>query len=158
MAMEVLLTHHDGYLMNRHNYRIYHDPATRQCVFMPHDLDQLMKRSSPGLLPQPKGLVAQAIINTPEFRARYQARISELATNVFVVPRLTNRVDGAVEALLPVLEAYDPGIASTLKSQAAEFKARIIKRGEELPRQLEALAKGVPTPVDGRPNRENRRR
>jgi hypothetical protein len=158
MAMEMILAHHDGYTLNRHNFRLYHDPATDRFTFIPHDLDQLMKRPPAGLMVQPRGLVAQAVLSTPEFRARYQARICELATNVFVVPRLTNRVDHAVAAVLPTIQAYDPAIAATFTNLAAEFKTRIINRGIALEGQIEAMKSASQLSVPPQPDRAPRRR
>ena len=108
-------------------------------VFMPHDLDQLMKRQSLGLLPTARGLTSQAVLNTPELRARYLARACDLVTNVFVVPRLTNRVDEAVVALLPTIRAYDGELASNFVATAGELKSRIIGRGLKLQRQLDIV-------------------
>lgn len=137
MAVETLLAHWDGYTFARHNYRVYCEPAPGKAAFMPHDLDQLMLRPLGGLMPIPRGLVAQAVMNTPDLRARYQERVTSLATNLFVVPRLTNHVDRAVAAILPAIETTDPGIAAELRLQAENFKTRIINRGAAIARQLQ---------------------
>mgnify|MGYP000061883755 CR=1 FL=1 len=140
MAMEVILVHHDGYTYNRHNYRIYQDLDTGRMVFFPHDLDQLMRRVSPSLLPEGRGLVGQAIMRTPELRARYQERVVFLATNLFQPARLVRRVDDAVAALYPGLARYDAEIAAAFTNTAAEFKTRILNRGQTLQRQLDILS------------------
>ena len=139
MAMEIILCHWDGYTFNRHNFRIGEGTGDGRMVFMPHDLDQLMKRQSLGLLPTARGLTSQAVLNTPELRARYLARACDLVTNVFVVPRLTNRVDEAVVALLPTIRAYDGELASNFVATAGELKSRIIGRGLKLQRQLDIV-------------------
>jgi spore coat protein H len=144
MALEMILIHHDGYTLNRHNFRIYQDLDQGRMVFIPHDLDQLMKRPSLGLLaPGRGGMVAQAVTSTPELQARYRERVSLLATNLFVVPRLTNRVDAAVAALSPAIARHDPALAATFRYTAAEFKARIANRGLLLRRQLDILTGNV---------------
>ena len=43
MGLEVLISHHDGYSMDRNNYRIYHDPTSGRLVFLPHGLDLLFQ-------------------------------------------------------------------------------------------------------------------
>jgi sucrose-6-phosphate hydrolase SacC (GH32 family) len=144
MAMEVLLAHWDGYTYNRHNYRIYQDLDTDRMAFFPHDLDQLMKRSNLGFMVTPRGLVAQAVMNTPELRTRYLERICFLATNLFVVPRLTNRIDRGVAAVLPTIQAYDPELAAAFTNNALEFKDRIAARGRYLHRQFGILAGTIP--------------
>lgn len=144
MAMEVILAHWDGYTMNRHNYRIYSDPGTGLMTFLPHDLDQLMRRVKQGFMLSPRGLVAQAVMNTPELRARYQQRVGWLVTNVFVVSRLTSRVDRAVAAVLPVIASYDSDLAMTFTNNAAELKARIAARGAALQRKINVMNGRVP--------------
>jgi spore coat protein H len=139
MALEAILCHWDGYTIARHNYRIYHDLDTGRMVFFPHDLDQLMVRQNVGLVPRANGLVAQAVLNTPALRARYLQRVCDLATNLFVVPWWTSRVDRAAAALAPALQAYDADIARDVAGAASEFKSRIINRGRQLERQLGIL-------------------
>jgi|GEM_PF-412738 len=146
MAMEVLLTHTDGYTFNRHNYRIYHDPDTGRMTFLPHDMDQLMKRPALGFLAPARGLVAQAVQNTPELKQRYLSRISYLATNLFIVPRLAARLDQAAAALGPAVAEYDAPTAAAFSNGVAELKARLFNRGALIQRQLDIIS-GRITPL-----------
>src|SRR5205085_7461468 len=75
LAGEVLTWHHNGYSMGRNNYRIYHDPAAGQMVFIPHSLDQLFTKPTGPLLPQWKGLLAKAVLDTPEGQQRDRERL-----------------------------------------------------------------------------------
>ncbi len=144
MAMEIIAGHHDSYTLARHNYRIYHDPGTEKISFLPHDLDQLMRRPNFGIVVPTRGLVAQTVMSTPELAARFQTRAGWLITNVFAVPRLTQRVDRVVSALMPGLQAYDAEIAAAFTNSAAEFKARIINRGLGLQRKIHIMHGLVP--------------
>jgi beta-fructofuranosidase len=144
MAMEIIVGHHDSYTLARHNYRIYHDPGAEKISFLPHDLDQLMRRPNFGIVVPTRGIVAQAVMNTPELAARFQTRAGWLVTNVFAVPRLTQHVDRAVAALLPGLQAYDAEIAAAFTNTAAEFKARLINRGLGLQRKIDIMHGLVP--------------
>ena len=146
MALEVIFGHWDGYTYARHNYRIYHDLDTGRMVFFPHDLDQLMNRPTAGLLPRPSGLVAQAMLNTPELRARYLQRVCSLATNLFVVSHLTNRVNQAVAALLPVVQASDAEAARSFSNFTSNYKTRIVNRRAKLERQF-AILNGTAEPL-----------
>ena len=139
MAMETILCHWDGYTMARHNFRIYQDVDTGRMVFFPHDLDQLMVRGNVGFIPRTYGLVAAAVVNTPELRARFMQRVCLLSTNLFLVPRWTNRVDLAVAAVLPTVQAYDEDIARQFANFAGAYKARIINRDLQLQRQMSVL-------------------
>ena len=146
MALEVIFGHWDGYTFARHNYRIYEDLDTGRMVFFPHDLDQLMTRPNAGLLPRPNGLVSQAMLSTPELRARYIQRVCSLATNLFVVPQLTNRVTLAMTALLPTLQADDARTAFAFSNAAALYKTRIVNRRVKLERQF-AILNGTAEPL-----------
>jgi spore coat protein H len=146
MALETILCHWDGYTMARHNYRVYHDLDTGRMVFFPHDLDQLMARQNVGLVPRAGGLVALAVLNTDALRARYMQRVSSLATNLFLAPRWTQRVDRAVAALLPGLESSDADLARSFTSQAAALKTRIVNRALRLEWPL-AILNGTASPL-----------
>jgi spore coat protein H len=140
MAMEVLLCHWDGYTFACHNYRVYQDVDTRRMVFFPHDLDQLMQDPNVGLVPGTSALIGQAVLSTPVLRHRYRQRVNFLATNLFVVPVLTNEVDAALTRLLPALKAYNADLAREVQNQAAGLKSRFINRGESLEQQCARLA------------------
>src|ERR1043166_5638057 len=97
IALEVMLAHWDGYALNRNNYRVFHDLDSGRVVFLPHGLDQMFGvwRAKPesSITPQLRGLVAKAVVQTPEGRRRFLVRMSELATNVFKVETMTRRLD-----------------------------------------------------------------
>ncbi|MEW6159188.1 MAG: CotH kinase family protein [Verrucomicrobiota bacterium] len=95
-AMEMLLCHSDSYSMNRNNYRVYHDPLTDKMVFMPHGMDRILgTHRSPldlPLVPPLWGLVARAVLTTPEGRRRYIEKAGVLFTNYFQAEKLCHRV------------------------------------------------------------------
>jgi spore coat protein CotH len=107
IAMEVIMAHWDGYAMNRNNYRVFHDLDSDRLVFLPHGMDQMFGtwRSTPTstITPMMKGIVARAVMQSPELRRRYLDRIAFLATNVFDVPALTNRVRQLSTRVQPAL-------------------------------------------------------
>src|SRR5947209_19413547 len=74
MALEVMLDHWDGYTFNVKNYEVYHDIDSNRMVFMPHDLDQLMRNANTPIIPRANGLVSRAILRDPETRAAYRRR------------------------------------------------------------------------------------
>jgi spore coat protein H len=139
-AMEVLLGHWDGYTYASHNYRVYHDVDTSRMVFFPHDLDQLMRDVNEPILPSATGLVTQKVLEIPDLRRRYRARLRQLYTEVFVVPRLTNQVDQALSSLLPEIKTYSPDLARELQNHADGLKNRFISRGQSLEKQFAAAA------------------
>src|SRR5205807_1217440 len=84
-ATEVFTWHHGGYCLGKNNYRIYNDPGTNQMVFIPHGYDQLFGKPKGPLFPEWKGLVAKAVIDSSEGRAKYRDRMSALLANSFTL-------------------------------------------------------------------------
>jgi hypothetical protein len=147
IAMEVIQCHWDGYAMNKNNFRVYHDLDSNRMVFMPHGMDQMfgVERSSPKcpITPPMQGLVARAVVRTPEGRRRYLERMSQLVTNVFDVKRLTSRVDELAAQIRPVIAENDPQLANYHDQQVEWLKQRIVQRGDSLRQQLGAPTKAV---------------
>ena len=140
MALEVMLCHWDGYTFAAHNYRVFHDEASRKMVFIPHDLDQLLGDASVPMIPGANGSVSQAILRTPKLRARYVERFGQIFTNQFVVSELTNRIHKMVAKLAPALKAYDREIGNEFPDRSESLKERIVSRAQQLTQQL-----GAPT-------------
>lgn len=93
MAIEALASHWDGYSRNRNNFRIYAEPATGRLVFLPNDLDQLFREPGHSIFdPGENGLVTKAILQTPQARQLFLRRSCFIATNLFQVHDLSNRV------------------------------------------------------------------
>ena len=95
-ALEVMMWDWDGYVMNRNNYRVYHDLDTGKMVFFPHGMDQMFWETHHFIIPRPNrfnGLVAQKMMETPQGRKLYRERFGQVFTNVFQIDVLTNRVD-----------------------------------------------------------------
>ncbi|HTD65896.1 MAG TPA: CotH kinase family protein [Candidatus Limnocylindria bacterium] len=103
-ALQVMTWDWDGYVMNRNNYRVYHDLGTGKMVFLPHGMDQMFWEVNHFIIPRPKrfnGLVARAMIETPQGKKFYRERFGQVFTNVFQIEMLTNRVDELAALLRP---------------------------------------------------------
>jgi len=133
MAMEILLGHRDGYCLARNNFRVYHDLDTGKMVFFPHGMDQLLGTADYPWQPRLAGLLANAVMTTPEGSARYADTFGSLLTNAFNVPALTNRVNELVLELRPVLGGAE---WTRLKEEAEIVKARLVQRQRSLVSQL----------------------
>jgi spore coat protein H len=145
LAMEIMLAHWDGYAQNRNNYRVFHDLDTRRLVFLPHGLDQMFgvwrTRPESSITPQLRGLVAKAVLHTPEGRHTHFLRMSQLLTNVFKVAVLTNRVQELAALVRPTLPNRSEALRHDRAVQA--LIDRIIRREQSVREQLAGLA----TPV-----------
>jgi spore coat protein CotH len=142
LALDVIMCNWDGYGLNRNNYRIYHDPDSDKIVFMPHGLDQMfgVMRAGPDMTLSPgmQGLVARAVMQTPEGRRRYKERIPQLMDSVFHVEQITNRVWQLADQIRPVLAERGPGVVRSHRWEAQAFCDRIVERAKYIRRQLSA--------------------
>ena len=137
-AVEVFTGHHDGYTMSRNSYRIYHDPATDQLVFLPHGLDQLFAKTDGSLIPDWKGLVAKSLLNTPAGQQRYLEKMSGLSGTAFKVDTLHARIKEWAALIRPALAESDSGAAKAFDEAVAGLRDRIAKRAAFIDQQLKA--------------------
>jgi hypothetical protein len=140
IAMEVIMGHWDGYAMNRNNYRVFHDLDSDRLVFLPHGLDQMFGtwRSTPTstITPMMKGIVARAVMQSPDLRRRYLDRVASLSTNAFDVPAITNRVRQLAARVQPPLVGDFTELAS--QDRAAQWLCeRIAARLQSVREQVQ---------------------
>ena len=133
MAMEILLGHRDGYCLARNNFRIYQDVDSGRMIFLPHGMDQLFGNARALMEPRMNGLVARAVMETPEGHAAYRARCAALLTNVLRTPRMEQTIDRALARLEPALGGRD---VVAVRNEAAALKDRIQSRLADVERQL----------------------
>ena len=133
MAMEIMLGHRDGYCLARNNFRVYHDLDTGKMVFFPHGMDQLLGTADLPWQPSLAGLVAKAVMDSPEGKQRYAATFATLFTNLFKPDALSKRVDQLALALRPCLSGRE---WTDLRAEAARVQERIVQRHFALQEQL----------------------
>lgn len=158
MVLEIMLGHRDGYCLARNNYRLYHDPATRRLVFLPHGMDQLFGNPDLPWRPQTAGLVATAVLATPEGRANYRERFGALLTNIFDPVALGRQADCWAAPLRTVMNRRE---SRAFDEALTTLKDRMIRRHRSLLQQLDtpelqplSFSNGVPqlttwVPVEG---------
>ncbi len=78
MAIERLCGHWDGYTLNMNNYRVYFPPDGK-AMFLPHGMDQLFGDPGASLYDHSTPLLAAAVMQSDEWRDRYQQRLRTLA-------------------------------------------------------------------------------
>ena len=133
MALEIVLGHRDGYSLARNNFRLYHDPESDRLIFLPHGMDQLFGNPRAPLTPKMNGLVARAVMETPEGRRAYRARVGLLMTNVIHLATLHQRIDATLVGLRLALEKKE---AKALEQAAATLHQRIDERLHAVEQQL----------------------
>ena len=138
LALEVLVWDWDGYLMNRNNYRIYHDPSNDRMVFIPHGMDQMFWDANGSIRPNINGLVANAVIQTPEGNRQYRQRLTELFRDVYRLDVLTNRVEQLRARNRPAIAEIGPDAARDYDNAVVLVRDRIVQRWIGVRNQLEA--------------------
>jgi len=138
MAIEVLIWDWDGYVINRNNYRVYHNPTDDRMVFLPHGMDQMFWEADGPLRPNFGGLVANAVIHTPEGGRLYRQRLAELFRDVYRLETLTNRLEQLHSRNRPVIAKMSPAAAAEYDNAVATVRDRIVQRWIGVKKQLDA--------------------
>jgi spore coat protein H len=136
LAVEMFTSHTDGYAMNRNNYRLYHDPASEQFVFLAHGIDWAFANGGVSIRPPLNSIVTKAVLETPEGRRQFRERVGQLYTNLFQLDVLTNRVNVAVARLKAA--ARNPEEARKFERYGTEMRNRLAARHRNIADQLNA--------------------
>ncbi len=138
-VVQAILGDWDGYVFNRNNYRVYHDPNRDKIVFIPSGMDQEFGNAERGpLIPPMKGLVARAVLETPEGRARYLKRMAEVNKTVMVAERWNKRLDELQERLQPEIAKLDARAGADFPNQVKRIREFFRIRPGSIERQLKA--------------------
>jgi len=138
----MLIAHWDGYTLKTNNYRLYHDPATDQMVFIPHGMDAVFRRLNVPVTPPMRSTVSRALFQTAEGRRLYEDRLRVLYTNVFRLEIITNRMEAALVKLRGLGLSGDR--LASIERQCGIMRTRIAHRIARVGDQLTGLE---PTPL-----------
>jgi hypothetical protein len=130
-ALNMLLGAQDGYLFNGNNYRLYHDPVSRKFVFIPHGLDSTFVCGRP--LDPPMGfLLPKGLLSCRPGQQSYRSNLWHLATNLWDVAQITNRIAEGVRQLI--------ALSKTEAERANRIEHGEILSGQVMTRRQEVLA------------------
>lgn len=155
MAMESLVWDWDGYMMNRNNYRFYHDPDSDKFVFIPHGMDQMFWDAN-GSVFQPNfgGVVARAVVETTEGQRLFRERVRRLYGEVYKLEALTNRFDQLAQRNRPAVAELGQDQLRDYDENITMVRQRIVERWHGIQLQFEretptvkAIADGADAPV-----------
>ncbi len=138
LAMTTITDDWDGYARNRNNYRIYHDPKRNKIVFIPSGMDQMFRNPSSSVMPGYGGLVARRLIETPEGKRRYLARLRQVIQTVSKPEVRIKRLEVLEAQLKPSLTSVDQGAGNDYPNRINEFKRAIRERAKSLVEQLKS--------------------
>ena len=135
IVMEALVGHDDGYMINRNNYRIYFDPEPKRFVFMPTGMDQVFAEECP-FYPNGVGVLAQALVDVPEGKRRYEERLVELFQRVWKLPEIEQTIDRLQAQIRPALK---PEEVEPHKLAVENLKAMIRTQTQRIEKQVAAI-------------------
>ena len=144
MAMEYLTTAFDAYWQSGSNYQMYHDPVTKQWIWLPMDFDDTFSRDIVSYKKIPrkneKGfesfLVSKLILDTPVINAKFEDHVKTITSYIF-----------NPKALNPYLDAHVHMIEEDV---AWDRKLpRVAKGGKTYSFKIEDLYKGVQDELKG---------
>jgi spore coat protein H len=144
MAIETLSWDWDGYMMKRNNYRVYHDPSTDKLVFLPHGMDQMFEQAHGSIYhPEFGGLVAYAVIQTPEGSRLYRERVKQMFTNIFNLQIISNRFEYLVKRNREAVAELGNWAVRDYNNSVSVVRDRIIQRWHGVKDQID----NEPAPV-----------
>lgn len=139
LAVDTVIWDWDGYPVKRNNYRVYHDPARDKIVFIPSGMDQMFADVNGPILPGFEGMVARGLIDIPEGKKRYLARVSEVMKTVFRTDALLKRLDELEARIQPVLAKVDAGAGRDYKHHVDRLRHAVRERPKSVNEQLKRL-------------------
>jgi hypothetical protein len=145
MVLEDFTWDWDGYVPKPNNYRVYHDPSTGKMTFIPHGMDQMFWEPHGAVWrPQIGGLVARAIMDTPEGAKLYRDRVKLMFEKAFQIEAITNRLDQLTARNRPAAAEVGRGFAGHWEGNVADVRNRIVERWKFVKDQIE----NEPKPLD----------
>lgn len=140
VALELMMAHWDGYAQNRNNYRVYFRGDNGKAVFLPHGMDQMFQNPGASVFHVPGPIVANAVLQNPDWNVAYRRRVRELAP-LFAPEKLHAKLDAAHQRIRPVVQKISEDRARHLDDRVRDFKNRTAER------QKHILAQFPPEPV-----------
>jgi hypothetical protein len=100
-------------------------------------MDQILSKNLNGpTVPSTAGLVARAVLEIPELQGRYDARVRELITNVFLLESITNRLNEVAAKITDALTEANPGAIASFRSESNKLIREFRQRAASLQRQI----------------------
>ena len=118
--------HTNGYALAKGRYRIYNDPGTSLLVFMPHGIEAVFSKPESPIVPEMKGLLAKALLETPAGKKRYRDEMKKIVEKAFRLDLTQARAKELSAKIKPTLkenaEAHDKAVADFLNRLTARHK------------------------------------
>ncbi|MBS0266995.1 MAG: CotH kinase family protein [Planctomycetes bacterium] len=137
MAMELMLGHRYGYTVSHNDYRIFFDSDSRKARFLPDGADRLFVETEDPIVDWPSAIVASAVMQNPQWRARFRERTKELLPLFSPADALLVRVDKLQTRVQLALRSLGDTVASVQSARFKQLRERIEERAEFLETAVE---------------------
>jgi spore coat protein H len=143
LAMEIILTHWDGYNFNRNNYRVYFDPKSGKANFFIHGIDQIYGEPNWPLVRDPGSLVGQAVWSNPDWKAHYSKVVKAIYENVLKPVDWEARISAQGQKIMEGLARANPQWAKDYQGQIGGARGRVAARLASIGKQLGDMPKPI---------------
>jgi spore coat protein CotH len=140
IAVEVLLWQKDSYAIKARKFRIYHDPTTDRLVFFPKNVEEVFGKVDGQLMPDWQGVVARAVLTTPEGRALYLATVDKLLATGFTPDKVETRARTLAAVIRPTVVGTDAVAARKFDAAVSQFCDTIARRSDFVAGQLKTAS------------------
>jgi spore coat protein H len=139
-ALEVLWWLSDSYSLDAHKFRLYHDPASGRFVFFPKNVEEVLRRTDGPAVPDCKGVVARAVLTTPEGNARYRATLARLLDTTFEPRKVQARARELAAAIRPAAVGQDAAAARTFDDAVTHLCEAVSRRASLVAGELKGAS------------------
>ncbi|MBA2702510.1 MAG: CotH kinase family protein, partial [Blastocatellia bacterium] len=109
--------------------------------FIPSGLDQMFGDINGPIFPNFQGFIARALVETPEGKKRYLAKLDEIMKTTFRPDALVKRLDELQNRVQPELAKIDAGAGKDYPNQVNRLRQAIPQRAKVIEDQLKRLKK-----------------
>ena len=141
LAMEIILTHWDGYNFNRNNFRLYFDSKSGKANFFIHGIDQVYGDANWPVVRDPGSLVGQAVWSNPDWKAQYAKVVKEVYEKALKPVDWDARLVAQGVKVKEALGRVNPQWAKDYDGQISAARARVSARLASVGRQIDDLPK-----------------
>ena len=135
-ALEVLWWLSDSYSLDAKKFRLYHDPASDRFVFFPKNIEEVLRRTDGPAVPACKGVVANAVLTTPEGNARYRATLARLLATTFEPDKVQARARALAATIRPAAVGQDEAAARSFDDAVAKLCDAVSRRASRVASEL----------------------
>ena len=124
--------------MHGRKFRIYHDPETARLVFFPKGVESVLNKTDGPILPKCKGVVAKAVLTTPEGERQYRQTMAKMLDTVFNPDKVQARCKELATVIKPAVAGNDAAAAKTFDAAVASYCDAVSRRASFAAQQLKA--------------------